>query len=252
MWTYLGQNFLIDSKIKNRIAERISNLYFGLKCQALIEIGPWKGAITKLINQISDNFFVIEKDSTLKAFLFEIWNYLEGDVLEINVENILKSRNLNSKKTLVVWNLPYYITSPILRKFFGNWSQNFAGWIFMVQKEVGEKIKSDAKKKSYLRWLLNYAYDVDYLKTVSAKAFKPAPKVDSCLMKLGMRNDKCEIKWDDLLSFLDLFAPFSRKTLWKISKMVEKKEGILYKIPIDLQKKRLEELEWNDLKKILI
>jgi len=258
MGTYLWQNFLVDNKIKNRIAEKIWDFYSKSKCQALIEIGPWKWALTKLINQISDKFFVIEKDPSLKENLskimnYELWimNYLEGDVLEIDVEKILKLKKLDSKKTLVVGNLPYYITSPILRKFFWNWNQNFAGWIFMVQKEVGEKIKSDANKKSYLRWLLNYAYDVQYLKTVPAKAFKPVPKVDSCLIKLWIRNYELWIEWNDLIRFLDLFAPYSRKTLWKISKMVGKKMEIKFEMPLQLQKKRLEEIDWNDLRNIL-
>jgi 16S rRNA A1518/A1519 N6-dimethyltransferase RsmA/KsgA/DIM1 with predicted DNA glycosylase/AP lyase activity len=52
----------------------------------------------------------------------------------------------------------------------------------MVQDEVLQKLRSDAGKKSYLYWILNYAYEVQYLKTVPAKAFSPAPKVKSCLI----------------------------------------------------------------------
>jgi 16S rRNA A1518/A1519 N6-dimethyltransferase RsmA/KsgA/DIM1 with predicted DNA glycosylase/AP lyase activity len=52
----------------------------------------------------------------------------------------------------------------------------------MIQKEVGEKIKSDAGKKSMLWFLLNFNYDVKYLRTVPAKDFTPPPKVDSCLV----------------------------------------------------------------------
>jgi len=87
------------------------------------------------------------------------------------VAAVLKDKKLYSSQTLVVGNLPYYITSPILRKFFGypakdgtGSQQEFAGGVFMVQDEVGQKLRSDAKKKSYLRWLLNYAYEVKYLK----------------------------------------------------------------------------------------
>jgi 16S rRNA A1518/A1519 N6-dimethyltransferase RsmA/KsgA/DIM1 with predicted DNA glycosylase/AP lyase activity len=83
----------------------------------------------------------------------------------------------------------------------------------MLQDEVGQKIKSDAVKKSYLWWLLNYGYEVKYLKMVPAKAFSPAPKVKSCLVELRIKNLECRIEWDGLIEFLDLYSGFSRKTL---------------------------------------
>ncbi len=258
MWTYLWQNFLIDGKIRSYLADKISSVYKNLSCEALIEIGPGKGSITKLIHGISENFFVIEKDASLKATLLEMindkWemrNYLEWDVLEVDVEKILKEKNLDSKKTLVVGNLPYYITSPILRKFFWNWNQKFSGWIFMVQDEVGQKLRSDAKKKSYLRWLLNYAYTVTYLKGVPAKCFKPVPKVKSCLIQLTMNDEQWIIQWDSLIQFLDMFAPFSRKTLGAIQTMINKKSDCTFIIPPALQKKRLEELSFEELAEII-
>jgi 16S rRNA (adenine1518-N6/adenine1519-N6)-dimethyltransferase len=69
-------------------------------------------------------------------------------------------------KTLVVGNLPYYITSPIFRKFFED--HQFTGGVFLIQKEVAEKIMTNAHKKSYLRWLLNNHYEIDYCFTVPA------------------------------------------------------------------------------------
>lgn len=138
----------------------------------------------------------------------------------------------------------------------------------MVQDEVGQKLKTDAKKKSYLRRLLNYAYDVTYLKGVPAKCFKPAPKVKSCLIELRIKNEELRIEWDRLVEFLELFAPFSRKTLGSISTMLDKRfaiktsvgrdEGASYDkmikfvIPESLKKKRLEELSWKNLESILV
>jgi len=71
-----------------------------------------------------------------------------------------------------------------LRKFFGEGQQDYVGGVFMVQKEVADKLCQDAHKKSYLWWIINFAYDVIYLKTVPAKAFSPAPKVTSALIEL--------------------------------------------------------------------
>lgn len=253
MWTYLGQNFLIDAKIRSYIADKILALYTDFWCESLIEIWPGKGSITKLIYAISPNFFVIEKDEllmeTLKGGTIEIWNFIEGDVLDVPVENILKEKNLSPKKTLIVWNLPYYITSPILRKFFG--AQEFAWGIFMVQDEVGQKLRTDAKKKSYLRWLLNYWCTVTYLKWVPAKCFKPVPKVKSCLIQLINKNEHLAFSFETLVEFLELFAPFSRKTLGAIQKMIKKKSDLSFAIPSRLSSKRLEELAWDDLATIL-
>ena len=79
-------------------------------------------------------------------------------------------------------NLPYYITSPIIRKFFADGVSTIPCGVIMIQKEVGDKIKTDAHKKSYLWRLLNYAYQVEYTQTVPPSAFSPAPKVHSCVL----------------------------------------------------------------------
>ena len=254
MSTYLWQNFLTDSSVRHRIADKTQSFFSDNKCQNLIEIWPWKWSITKLILDISDNFTLFEKDETLKDILEEVlsnkikWEakIIRWDVLDWDLDQFKWEKD----KTFVVGNLPYYITSPILRKFFGSWLWEFAWWLFMVQDEVGEKLRFDAGKKSYLYWILNYAYEVQYLKTVPAKCFSPAPKVKSCMIGLIKKDNISNIKFNDLIEFLDLFSPYSRKTLWKISKMVAKKWGS-FVIPENLQNKRLEELNWNQLEEIL-
>jgi 16S rRNA (adenine1518-N6/adenine1519-N6)-dimethyltransferase len=128
-----------------------------------------------------------------------------------------------------------------LRKFFGNGKQEFAGGLFLVQHEMGNKIRHDTTKKSFLRWLVNYAYEVTYLKSVPAKAFSPPPKVQSCVICLLPKEDIIDVDFDTLYTFLDTVSGFKRKTLGKIEKMLSKK-NILVKIPEDLQHKRLEEL----------
>ena len=100
-------------------------------------------------------------------------------------------------------------------------------------------------------WILNYAYVVQYLKTVPAKSFSPAPKVKSCLIWLVRKRSIPNISFSKLIEFLDLFSPYSRKTLWKISKMISKKWGS-FVIPENLSNKRLEELDWNQLEDIFI
>ena len=255
MSTYLWQNFLTDSKIRHRIADKAQDFYTKNNCKNLIEIWPGKWSITKLILNISQNFILFEKDETLKEILEEViakkesWTVkiIRWDVLDWDLDQFEWEKN----QTFVVWNLPYYITSPILRMFFWNWKWEFAGWLFMVQDEVWQKLRFDADKKSYLYWILNYAYEVQYLKTVPAKAFSPAPKVKSCLIWLVKKNEVPNIKFNELIRFLDLFSPYSRKTLWKISKMISKKWGG-FVVPENLSNKRLEEFDRTSLEQLFI
>ncbi len=250
MWSYLWQNFLIDTKVQNYIADKIAKIYDKNKLDCIIEIWPGKWAITKKICKISNKFFVVEKDETMKTYLESILNkdqILFQDVLEWDIEKEFKKRKINPSKTLIVWNLPYYITSPILRKFFGNWEQNYFWWFFMVQDEVGHKIKTETNKKSFLRWLLNHSYNINYCKTVWAKSFNPAPKVKSCLVEFQKKEKKLDISFDHLLEFLELYSQFSRKTLGAINKILQKQWKEISKIPEHLKSKRLEELSRNDL-----
>jgi 16S rRNA (adenine1518-N6/adenine1519-N6)-dimethyltransferase len=122
----------------------------------------------------------------------------------------------------------------------------------MVQAEVGEKIKRDAHKKSYLYRLLNYAYHVEYLKTVPAKAFNPPPKVKSCLISLVKKSELPQLPFAKLVSFLDAVAPYSRKTLGKISKILEKHPNkVAFSIPEHIKGKRLEAVYREELEEIM-
>lgn len=247
MWSYLGQNFLVDTKVQNYIADKIRQIYHENNLQWIVEIWPWKWAITKKIKDISDNFFVVEKDLKMKKYLELILSPSQikfMDVLEANVQDFF---DIDFSKILIVWNLPYYITSPIFRKFFWDWKCEFAGGFFMIQDEVGQKIQTIAEKKSYLWWLVNYWYDVIYHKTVGVKCFNPSPKVKSCLVEFKKKENNVNIDFEKLVEFLDLYTPFSRKTLWAINKILAKQGKKYYNFPLELFWKRVEELQRYDL-----
>lgn len=244
--SYLWQNFLKDSKYVNCIIERVKKNNFK-KC---FEVGPWKWALTKRLIDIFDEIYVFEKDETFIDILhglLPVSNIVRGDVLEANLAELISERWLNIDEIAILGNIPYYITSPIFRKFFVE--NRFKYGIFMIQKEVWEKIKTDADKKSYLWWLLNYSYDVKFFKTVPAKAFSPVPQVDSCLVEMSYVWEK-ELSFENLLIVLDLISPYKRKTIWKILKMLEKK---WYNIKVDEQVslKRIEDLNWDDMGQIV-
>ncbi len=256
MSTYLWQNFLKDTQMIRTIATAISHLYQKSWAQALIEIGPGKGAITKRIHQISNCFFVVEKDlrmqEPLQALGLAEQQIIFWDVLEQNLAELLNERGVQAENAIVVGNLPYYITSPIFKHLFWKEIPDFLGGFFMVQDEVGQKIRSDAGKKSYLWWLLNWWYDVKYLKMVPPKCFSPAPKVKSCLVKFTKKENPEKVDFQDLEHFLDLFAPYSRKTLGRIEKLCQKQGTIWwFVIPEELKSMRLEELSRDQLSLII-
>ncbi|MEF2176066.1 MAG: rRNA adenine dimethyltransferase family protein [Candidatus Absconditabacteria bacterium] len=243
---YLGQCFLKDKKYVDSIINRINKISDDF--DFIIEIGPGKGALTKRLVNIGKPVYLLERDQSFKDILEKIVpseNIVWGDVLDLDVAKFINDNNLTIEKALIVGNLPYYITSPILRMF--TWDTIFQNGIFMIQKEVGEKIKNDATKKSYLRWILNYSHNIKLFKNVPAKAFSPAPKVDSCLIHI-QKGSTPNINREKLLRFLDIASPFKRKTLAKIFKM--KAVNDMY-LDENLGKKRIEELTRLDLEYIL-
>ena len=167
------------------------------------------------------------------------------------------------EKTLVVGNLPYYITSPILRKFFETQIPTRAGGVFLIQREAAEKIVHNAPKKSYLRWLINYAYIVEHCFDVPPTAFTPPPKVTSTVIRIRPKSlsDIPSLSYSHLLQFLDLYSPYKRKTLGASSKIVAKHQTqkdnknntpdvIMFDIT-DYSSQRLEELGREEMKKIV-
>ncbi len=253
MSSYLWQNFLHDSDAIEFIKIQIETFIQQHQTTLVLEIGPGKWAITREIKSLAPFFLVIEKDEKMLPHLHQLLSSSEikhWDILDFDLQNLLVERKLDTKDLFIVGNLPYYITSPILRKFFAQGENTIQWGFFMVQKEVGEKIQTSAKKKSYLWRLLNRWYEVSYLKTIPASSFSPAPKVDSCLILLEKKKSEA-VNFSQLLKFLDDVNPFSRKTLGKISKINNKKGEWNYHIPKLLEGKRLEECQRSDLELML-
>lgn len=246
MSTYLGQNFLNNPKVLDFIVQDIKN--FANKQISSIEIGPGKAALTQHLSFIK-NLKVFEKDLSFKEHLEKFMdkqNIIFWDFLSAKLEEHLKWEFYNA-----FWNLPYYITSPIFRKLCDpNASVKMEYWIFMIQKEVWEKIQTSAVKKSMLRFLLNYNYKIEYLKTVPAKDFSPAPKVESCLVRFSYHRENLHLDFAKFEKLMWLFNSYKRKTLQKIQKILEK-QGKKFQIPENVKQKRIHELNRQVLAFIL-
>lgn len=209
----LGQNFLKDSNIINKIIESIDID----KDTLVIEIGPGSGVLSKKIVPLSGYSLLYEIDSRLKEVLYselsENNNYkiIFNDFLLQDIKADLQ--NYNYKKVYVVANLPYYITTPIITKLI---KEVFPDKILvMVQDEVASRLsaKKGSKKYGMISVLIGSKYDVRKLFKVGRNCFIPVPNVDSAVISL-VKNKKNKIKNDSIFEKLikDAFK-FKRKNL---------------------------------------
>jgi len=186
----LGQNFLKDESILNRIIEG-ANL---TDEDTVIEIGPGMGALTERLAKVCKKVIAIELDDrlvpVLQAKFMESKNppvggveIVHGDILKINLPELLTTHNIQRTTYKVVANLPYYITSPILRLLLET-KYPPSEMILMVQKEVAERIVAKSGEMSILAVSVQYYADPEYLFTVPKTAFDPVPKVDSAIIKI--------------------------------------------------------------------
>lgn len=176
----LGQNFLISSApIRKMIEEcNVSNK------DTVLEIGPGKGILTRALLETGSKVIAVEKDDSLipvlqatfpKEIISGQLKLIHGDVLELNIENIL-----NSPYKLIA-NIPYYITGEIIRKFL---ESNFQPtcMALLVQKEVAERIVAKDGKESILSISVKVYGEPKYGGTVKRGLFRPIPNVDSAVL----------------------------------------------------------------------
>ena len=138
----LGQNFLMDSNIRNKILQAVDLI----NEKNILEIGPGLGFLTNKLLQKNIKLTAIELDhraiEILKKDLGHKPNFhlIQGDILDQNLDDIF-----GNKAYSIAANIPYNITSPILKKILANTNNKPKTAILMMQKEVGEKLCSPQK-----------------------------------------------------------------------------------------------------------
>ncbi len=177
----LGQNFLIDQNIINKIIEIVE-----IKNKSILEIGPGTGNLTSnILKKNPKKILVIEKDN----FLAQLLNKNLGQKINIINEDILKidENNLENDILTVFGNLPYNISTEILCKWILNiHGKNF--WfnylILMFQKEVADRIIAKFNTKNYgrLSILANWKLTIKKICDVKPSSFSPKPKIDSSIL----------------------------------------------------------------------
>jgi 16S rRNA (adenine1518-N6/adenine1519-N6)-dimethyltransferase len=202
----LGQNFLINKKVLKEII-RASNL---TKDDTILEIGPGIGTLTQELAKKAKRVIAIEKDKKMVQILRDILKDFNN--VEIIQEDILKLpityyalRIISSYK--VVANLPYYIVSPIIRKFLELTEVKPLEMILMVQKEVAQRICGKPPNMSILAVSVQFYAKPEIISYVPRGSFWPQPKVDSAIIRLKIKNLKLKINKD--LFFKIVKAGFS-------------------------------------------
>lgn len=178
----LGQNFLIDSHAVDRIVDAVERLAGG---GLVIEIGPGFGVLTERLCGVAERVIAIEKDKTLPPILREL---VPAENLEIVCEDVLRCdldqiiADAGFESAVVVANLPYYITTPIIMKVLED-AQKVAALVVMMQKEVADRLLDSGDRGAITMTAAYYAKS-SRVAIVRRNSFMPAPKVDSSVIQM--------------------------------------------------------------------
>ncbi len=182
----LGQNFLINAGILEKI---VSAAELSLN-DTVLEIGPGTGNLTKPLSEKAGQVIAIEKDPRLIEELHEKFKntnvtIIEGDILKLDIEKLfenckLKIENCDYK---VIANIPYYITSNLLRTIFEKWPRPKL-IVLTIQKEVAQRIVAKPPNMSLLALSVQFYAEPKIIGYISRGSFRPMPKVDSAIIRL--------------------------------------------------------------------
>lgn len=219
----LGQNFLVDQNILNRIVEAsaISSDDY------VVEIGPGLGALTRQLAQRARGVLAVEIDNSLAAVLNDLAaehnniRILFQDILKTDLEaELRKAFNLEETLTFKVCaNIPYNITTPVIFQLLEDCPHLQAATL-MMQKEVSQRLLAPPGNKEYGRLTLTVAYyaDIESIINVSRNCFYPRPDVDSAVVRIAPHGSRrSEVQDEELFKNL-IRAAFQkrRKTILNI------------------------------------
>jgi len=182
----LGQNFLKDRNVVEDIIEG-SGITENTR---VLEIGPGVGSLTEAMLEKAESVTAVELDANLIPILEEEFKDREnfrliyGDILKMDIEEIM-----GDEEFITVANLPYYVTTPIIIKLLEE-DSNLRSLTVMVQKEVAERLTAKPGTKDYgsLTLLTEYYTKAEIVRIVPPECFIPAPKVESAVIRLDIRE----------------------------------------------------------------
>lgn len=252
----LGQNFLNAPWVSDKA---VAAGEVG-PTDTVLEIGPGKGALTKKLLEKAGRVIALEKDHRLIPVLQETFaNEIssgklilsESDALEFSPQTF----GLEKNSYKVIANIPYYITGALTEKFTSE--ENHPSLIiFLVQKEVAERIVANDKKESILSLSVKAYGTPEYIATVSRGCFTPQPNVDSALIKIGNISHDFFVGFDQKFFFTIIKAAFLHKRKRLISNIasaipsLKDKAGELITAAQITENERAEDVSLETWKKI--
>lgn len=184
----LGQNFLVSEGVLKKIVEAADLR----KSDVVLEIGPGFGVLTAELAKKAAKVIAVEKDKkmvkALKDNLAE-WGIknvsaMEGDILKLSASELIENRLPQTTRYKLIANIPYYVTSPIMRKFLEKEKTKPELIVLLVQKEVARRICAKTPRMNLLAVSVQLFGKSKIEFYVPAGAFYPKPKVDSAVIKI--------------------------------------------------------------------
>lgn len=233
----LGQNFIIDTNILRNIVDA-GNVD---EETTVIEIGPGIGALTEQIAKKAKEVFAFEIDGRLIPVLEDTLSpysnvtVFHEDILKVDFEKFQADHLSDASRIIVMANLPYYITTPIVMHLLES-DLPIEEMILMMQKEVADRLEAKPSTKEYgsLSIAIQAYMGVEVVFTVPRTVFMPQPNIESAIVRLTtLQESPLNVK-DERLFFNMMRASFGqrRKTIWNNLRRVlddKEKEPLLRK-----------------------
>ncbi|NNU85161.1 16S rRNA (adenine(1518)-N(6)/adenine(1519)-N(6))-dimethyltransferase RsmA [Geobacillus sp. BMUD] len=215
----LGQNFLIDANILRKIVD-VADIS---RDTGAIEIGPGIGALTEQLARRAKKVVAFEVDGRLLPILADTLSpydnvcIIHQDVLKADLHTVIAKELADVTDRMVVANLPYYVTTPIIMKLLTD-RLPIRGMVVMLQKEVADRLAAKPGTKDYgsLTIAVQYYTEAEVVMTVPRTVFMPQPNVDSAVIRLVKRQHPPVVVNDEGVFFQVVRASFAqrRKTLF--------------------------------------
>jgi 16S rRNA (adenine1518-N6/adenine1519-N6)-dimethyltransferase len=227
----LGQNFLINKDILEKIIQN-ANIK---NTDTILEVGPGLGVLTKELANRGGQIVAVEKSETMCQIINETLKDLKNikiinaDILKFNPTNY----KLQANSYKIVANIPYYLTSPLIRKFLESENQP-KEIILMIQKEVAQRICATPPNMNLLAVSVQFYAKSEIISFVSKNCFWPAPKIDSAIIKITPIQNNTNLQPDNKLFFKIVKAGFSQPRKQLVNNLTSLK--VLNGVKLDKEK----------------
>ncbi|MFH1508670.1 MAG: 16S rRNA (adenine(1518)-N(6)/adenine(1519)-N(6))-dimethyltransferase RsmA [bacterium] len=178
-----GQHFLISDKVVSDLVGAASLS----KKDKVLEIGPGLGALTEKLVEQARKVLACEVDDKLISYLQNKYQQENIEILKADILRLDLAKYFENNKYKVVANIPYYLTSHLFKFFLENKTRPEL-MAFLVQKEIADRLTAEAPNVSLLTLSVQLYAETKIISVVPSEAFYPAPKVDSAVILLKLRQ----------------------------------------------------------------